>query len=129
MTKLYLVAYYFTKPKNNRIRTEKPGWMKSPGAISYDEQVAITKNLSNKDLSNAKVILDMVGKKVVKNGWVSGRSFDELFLYYYGNYPQYTKTVMEKLDPEYLQRFMPESPASQPVQVIDTSTSISSINS
>jgi hypothetical protein len=124
MSGLYLVAYYYSRPKTNRIRTERPGWMKLPGTVSYDEQVTLTKNLKNRDIQTAQVILDMVGKRVIKNGFVKDRSFDDLFLYYYGNYPQYTKDIMNKLDPGYLTRFA--SPSTEPVRTIDTGSTISS---
>lgn len=121
---IYLVAYYFTKPKTPRVKTNREGWMTQPNAVAYDEQVALSKKITNKDLSTAKVILDMGQKKIVKNGWMNNVSFDDLFLYYYGNYPQYTKEVMEKLDPTYLLRFQP---TQQPERVIDTSGSLSSV--
>jgi len=123
--KLYLVAYYFQRPKHNRVRTNKAGWQNQPNAVSYDEQVAITKNLNNRDITMAKVILDMVNKKIVKNGWMSSADFDQMFAYYYGNYPQYTKEVMQQLDPSYLNKF--GTAAQTPVKTIDTSGSISSV--
>lgn len=123
MSTIYLVAYYFIKPKNNRIKTNKVGWMDQPNAVAYDEQVALSKRLTNRDISTAKVILDMANKKIVKNGWMNNVSFDDIFLYYYGNYPQYTKEIMEKLDPAYLLRFK----AQQPERVIDTSGSLTSV--
>lgn len=121
---IYLVAYYFTKPKSTRVKTSRPGWMTQPGAVAYDEQVALSKKITNKDLTTAKVILDMGQKKIVKNGWMTNVNFDDLFLYYYGNYPQYTKDIMEKLDPTYLLRFQA---TQQPERVIDTSGSLSSV--
>jgi len=123
MSSLYLVACYYLRPKTNRVRTEQAGWMQKPDTVSYNEQVILTKNLKKRDITSAQVILDMVKKTVVKNSFVKGRSFDDLFLYYYGNYPQYTKDVMEKLDPGYLNKF---SPVTEPVRTIDTS-SISSV--
>jgi hypothetical protein len=124
MPGLYLVACYSLRPKTNRVRTECPGWMKLPGALSYNEQVILTKNLKNQDIQTAQVILDMVKKSVIKNSFVKGRSFDDLFLYYYNNYPQYTKDIMSKLDPNYLTRFTMLD--SIPVRTIDTTSTISS---
>jgi len=124
MSGLYLVAYYSIRRKTNRVRTEQSGWMKLPGAVSYNEQLVLTKNLKNRDLQSAQVILDLVKKHVVKNGFVKNRSFDDLFLYYYENYPQYTKDVMHKLDPDYLLRF--SIPKTQPIHTIDTNSTISS---
>jgi hypothetical protein len=124
MSNLYLVAYYIVRPKNKKVRTQLEGWMKKPDSVSYDEQVAITRRLNNNDLSMAKIILDMKNKKVVKNGWLNNTSFDDLFLYYYKNYPQYTKEIMERLDPNYL---LGLTAMREPERVIDTSGSLSSV--
>lgn len=124
MSNLYLVAYYIIRPKNKKVKTQLSGWMKKSDAISYDEQVAITRRLNNTDLSMAKIILDMKNKKVVKNGWLNETSFDDLFLYYYKNYPQYTKEIMEQLDPGYL---LGITSNREPGRVIDTSGSLSSV--
>lgn len=123
MSSIYLIAYYFVKPKSNRIKTNREGWMNEPNSVAYDEQVALSKRLSNRDITTAQVILDMGKKKIVKNGYMNNVSFDDLFLYYYGNYPQYTKEIMEKLDPTYLLRFQPQATE----RVIDTSGSLSSV--
>jgi hypothetical protein len=124
MSNLYLVAYYIVRPKNKKVRTQLEGWMKKPDSVSYDEQVAITRRLNNNDLSMAKIILDMKNKKVVKNGWLNNTSFDDLFLYFYKNYPQYTKEIMERLDPNYL---LGLTAMREPERVIDTSGSLSSV--
>lgn len=101
---IYLVAYYFMKPRN-RVRTQTKGWMEDQNNIAYDEKVAVARNLKSSDLTTAKVILDLTKKVVVRNGWNNGKDFDSLFEYYHEGYPQYTTTVMNQLDPEYLTKF------------------------
>lgn len=102
MKSIYLVAYYVMRPKDKRVRTNRADWQKQANAVSYDEQITVTQNLKNRDLSMAKVILDFVTKRVVKNDFVRGRSFDDLFMYFLSNYPEQTKSVMEQCDPVYL---------------------------
>ncbi len=119
---IYLVAYYFQKPSNNRVKTQLAGWMKNNNNVSWDEQVAITKNLRNRDISTAKIILDMRNQRVVKNGWGTSQSFDDFYDYFNKSYPQYTKEVMEQVNPEYLAARQP----SAPVREIATSGTISS---
>jgi len=127
MKTLYLVAYYYQKPANNRVKTQLKDWMKKPNAVSLDEQVALTRNLKPKDISMAKIILDLGNKKVVRNNWNSDNSFEQLFLYFHKAYPQYTKDVMLQIDPEYYNSLFAPAARNQPVTTIDTSSTISSV--
>lgn len=90
---MYLVAYYYQKPAHDRVRTSKAGWMKQPGSMAWDEQVALTIRLKNKDISMAKVILDLRGRKVVRNALNDNRDYDGLFDYYVKNYPQHAELM------------------------------------
>lgn len=90
---MYLVAYYYQKPAHDRVRTTKAGWMKQPGSMAWDEQVALTIRLKNKDISMAKVILDLRGRKVVRNSLNDNRDYDGLFDYYVKNYPQHAELM------------------------------------
>lgn len=98
---LFLVAHYYMRPKG-RVKTQHKGWMKEQGSVSYDEQVAVTKRLKNSDQSTAKIILDLANKKIVRNGWQTEATFDQLFGYFLNGYPQYLAEPMSRLDPEYL---------------------------
>lgn len=141
MKSIYLVAYYVMRPKTKRIRTHQANWQQRPDAVSYDEQVAITPALKNRDLSMAKIILDFAKKRVVKNDFVRGRTFDELFMYFMAGYPDQTKSVMAQIDPAYLNHLAGVakqniqsndalSTVDLPVQTIDTSQQASTtINS
>lgn len=125
MKPIYLVAYYFQKPANPRVKTARPGWMKEQNNVSWDEQVGITRYLKNRDITTAKVILDLANRKVVKNDWKRGQEFDELFEYFHRGYPEQTTKIMEQLHPEFSQPAVTVS--SEPVRTIDTSNSISSV--
>lgn len=136
MKSIYLVAYYFQKPAQ-RVRTNKPGWMENRNNLVWDEQVAVTRNLKNRDLTTAKIILDLGNKRVLKNDWLNNRNFDDLFTYFSKGYPQYTKEVMQQLDPGYLNPVSDsaqlgvdgfdfasiESRVVEPPRVVDTSGS------
>lgn len=123
MKSIYLVAYYVMRPKHNRVRTNQADWQRKSDAVSYDEQVAITKNLKNRDLSMAKIILDFAQKRVIKNDFVRGRTFDELFMYFMAGYPDQTKSVMAQIDPGYLRHV-----AGQALENVQASTTLSSID-
>lgn len=90
---MYLVAYYFQKPANNRVKTARAGWMNVPGNLALDEQVALATKLKPKDLSMAKVILDLRRRQIVRNSWNSQTNYDDLFDYYQKNYPKYAELM------------------------------------
>lgn len=123
MKSIYLVAYYYQKPKTSRVRTSRAGWMNDQNNVAWDEQVAVCRQLKNRDLTTAKIILDLVRKQVVRNGWANQRSFDELFQHFQQGYPQYTTEIMNQIDPSYLR---PAGVVDQSVRVIDTSNTVSS---
>lgn len=61
-----------------------------------DESVAVTKNLKNKDLSMANVILDFNTRSVLKctmNGTVVPKDWQKIRDFYYQHYPQYIKQM------------------------------------
>ena len=125
---MYLVAYYLQKPSNSRIKTNKAGWMKVSENISYDEQVTITKNLKNRDITMAKVILDLRRKTIVRNAWGTNKNFNDLFKYFHKGYPKYA-SIMAKIDPEYYKDlFTPELPTldTASISLINPSTAIKS---
>lgn len=88
MKKLYLVAYYSMKPAA-RVRTQKAGWKSDPKNISWDERVAVTSQLRNRDLSESQVILDLINKTVIRNSWDNTKSYEHLWRYFQKNYPKY----------------------------------------
>lgn len=133
MKSVYLVAYYFQKPSHQRVQTQKAGWMKDSNNVSWDEQVAITRNLKNKDITIAKVIIDLANLKVVRNSWNSATTFDELLVYFSKNYHDQVKNIMMQLNPDYYNRIFPpaqptinsatesfDSSAVAEVRVVDT---------
>lgn len=102
---IYLVAHYFIRPRTARTRTQIKGWMKVDDNLSYDEQVAIATKLKNNDYQTAKIILDLSNKKIIRNGFQSESTFDQLFGYFLKNYPQHIAVPMSRLDPDYLTSF------------------------
>ena len=108
------------RPKSPRTKTQFKDWMKDTNNVSYDEQVSIARRLKNNDIATAKIILDLGNKKIVRNGWQTETSFDQLFGYFLRNYPQHVAEPMAQLDPEYLTTFNGAAPASD---VMNTSSS------
>lgn len=120
---MFLVAYYYQKPSHDRIRTQKAGWQKQPGATAYDEQVALSTRLKPRDLSMAKIILDLRKRQVVRNSINEQREYDDLFAYFVQNYPKYAK-LMQSVNQATLSRktqpvdFVPA--VSSEVRVVET---------
>lgn len=94
---VYLVAYYTQKPKHNRVNTSEKGWMNNPDNVAWDEQINIAIKLKNKDLSMAKVILNLSDQTVFRNGWNNGKSFEDLFEHFYDGYQKYLDPVLAQL--------------------------------
>jgi len=82
MKNVFLVAKYYAKPKNPK-QTRFAGYVKDEDNMAWDEQVIVTSGLKNKDLDTSKIILNINEQKVVKNSFKNGRTFMELFKYFY----------------------------------------------
>lgn len=104
-----LVAFYYAQPKDH-VNTSQKGWMDNPDNIRYSERVEITRGLK-KDTVSAKVVLDLSNKQIVKNGWHSGATFNDLFKYFFKGYHQYVTQVMTQLDAEYFNQMLDEMQA------------------
>jgi hypothetical protein len=94
---VYLVAYYMMKPKHQRVNTSAKGWMSNPDNVAYEEQIAVTTKLKNKDLNTAKIILNLVDRTVYRNSWGDNKSFDQLFTHFYSGYQKYLDPVIAQL--------------------------------
>lgn len=117
---IYLVAYYYQKPSNRRVRTQLAGWMKDQKNVSWDEQVSITRNLRNRDLTTAGVILDLTQQRVVRNSWNSHANFTDMFEYFVKNYPEQTQGLKNMISP---QTSMAEfAPVPTTITSVDTSS-------
>jgi hypothetical protein len=103
---IFLVAQYFAKPKRH-VKTQVKGWMDHPDNIQWDEKVEITRGLKTRDL-HAQVILDLSNKRVERNTYQTGKSFDEIFKYFFANYSDYITKVMAQLDPVYMTSVLDE---------------------
>lgn len=121
---VYLIAYYTVKPKNSRVNTSQRGWMDNGDNVAWDEQVGIAVRLKTKDLTMAKVILDLADRSVYRNGWNNGKSFDDLFEHYYNGYQKYLDPVIQQLGYEMVkaENVVVETPA----EVIPQNATISS---
>lgn len=107
---IYLVAHYFAKPKNPA-KTHIPGYMKNPENVRYDEQVHISTKLRPKDVTGAKIIMDLSKKHVQTNVFNGKKDFDELFKYFFTGYHKYITDVMVQLDAEYFNKMLDEMQA------------------
>lgn len=122
---IYLIASYSMKPKSS-VRTQRAGWMANPDNISYDESIAIARKIKLKDHQTSKIILDFTKRVVVKNTWNDGRSFEEMFSYFYNGYPQYINPILNELgySVQTTDRSVPEAEITEVVtQSVGTSIS------
>ena len=93
---IYLIAKYTGMPKDPR-QTAKPGYMKDPNNIEYDEQVYISRGLRDKDLKN-QVVLNLTEEKIVKNNFNPGKNFSEIFTHYYDSYAEYIDDCINQIN-------------------------------
>ena len=107
---IYLVAHYAAKPKNPA-KTHIPGYMKDPENVRYDEQVHISTRLRTKDITGAKIIMNLSEKQVQTNVFNGNKDFDELFKYFFTGYHKYITDVMVQLDAEYFNKMLDEMQA------------------
>lgn len=104
---IYLVAHYSVKPKDPR-KTHIPGYMKDPANHRYDEQVQVSTRLRDKDITDAKIIMNLSDKAVDKNSFNGNKDFNELFKYFFKGYHKYITDVMVQLDAEYFSQMLDE---------------------
>jgi hypothetical protein len=103
---IYLVAFYGIKPKDH-VNTSRPGWMKDPANIRYDERIEITRGVK-KSANTAKIVMNLSAKTIEKNTWNNDAEFNLLFKYFFAGYHKYIITVMTQLDPVYLEQMVNE---------------------
>jgi len=103
---VYLVAFYTMKPRPG-VNTSVKGWMNNKDNLQYDERLEITRGIK-KNSYLANVILDLSNKTISKNTFNDERDLKSFFKYYFGGYHKYISTVMNQLDPEYLENFLKE---------------------
>ena len=96
---IFLVAFYTLKPRDPHM-TKVSGYMSNPENVYYDEIVNITKGLKDQIRSNAKVVLNLSQKCVIKNDWHGEKTWNELFEYFKEGYSEYINTVMSEIDKE-----------------------------
>jgi len=128
---IYLLAHYSAHPRDPS-QTKVKGYMTNPNNIRYDEKVEFSLGLPSKKLVEAKVILDLNEKKVVRNGWSGDKTFDDLFLHFHKGYDKYLNAVMSQIDAAYLEKMTgvklnngnetTETDTSEPVQPVSDET-------
>lgn len=91
------MAFYTLKPRDSAM-TKVRGYMSNPENVYYDEMVNITRGLKDRIRSDAKIVLNLSTKCVVKNVWQQEKSWDELFVYFQEGYSEYINTVMTEID-------------------------------
>jgi len=95
---VFLTAKYVSHPRN-RSQTFRAGYMKDDSNVQYDEAIDITKGLKNRDLTEAKIILNINQQTVVKNSFDvdKNKSFMELFQYFYVNSPEQISQALREV--------------------------------
>lgn len=93
------MAYYSARPKDPK-RTKEKGYMKDPVNFDYDESINITRGLKNKDVINARVILNLNQQQVTKNTFNDNNDFPTLLAHYQEGYPKYINPLLGMIYPE-----------------------------
>jgi hypothetical protein len=101
---IYIIAYYYKKPKNH-VNTSVKGWMDNPDNVRWDEKVGITRGISKRDIQ-AHVIVNLSEKRVERNNLNGNKDFEMIFKYFFSGYSKYITEVMSKLDPAYLEHMV-----------------------
>lgn len=118
---LYLIAYYSAKPKHTRVKTHIKGWMNDKDNVAYDEQIAVTTKIKNKDIAMAKIILDIKNEKIIRDGWQTGQEYYELYSHFYKQYKREIDSAVNQLGINKV-----EQPSEVPAK-LDTNATISSV--
>lgn len=84
---VFLVAKYSTKPRN-KFQTYVKDHVKTEENMQWDESVDIVTHIKDKDLSTARIILNITKQSIVKNNFNTDKDFMELFQYFYTSSPQ-----------------------------------------
>ena len=84
---IYIVAQYYGKPRDPKM-TRVAGYMADENNVIWDERIDVTAGLKQKDLLNSKVVINISTQEVVKDSFRSGKSFEELFSYFYDASPK-----------------------------------------
>lgn len=119
---IYLIANYIAKPRNPR-KTHVAGYMKDPNNVQYDEQVQISTRLRPKDITTAKILINLSDKIVLQNNFNDNKDFKELFKYFFKGYNKYITEVMMKLDIEYFNSILDELQADLDESKLDEKVS------
>ena len=82
--------------------------MKDPANVRYDEQVHISTKLRPKDITSAKIIMNLSDKVVQVNNFNHNKDFNELFKYFFKGYHKYITDIMVQLDAEYFSSMLDE---------------------
>lgn len=90
------MAYYVGRPKDPR-QTNKPGYMKDPDNVIYDEHISMAKGWKGKYQQTNHVVLDLTEQKLIKNSFNANRNFEEIFGHFVQNYETHIKDSMKQL--------------------------------
>ena len=85
----FLYVRYVGRPRDPS-RTAQKGFFKEN--LAYDEQVSLSTNLTDKEVLEASIILDLVNKKIVRqkqHTFEISKDYDFLYNYFYENYKKY----------------------------------------
>ena len=95
---IFLTAKYVSKPRN-RSQTFRAGYMKDDSNVQYDEAIDITRGLKDRDLTEAKIILNINQQTVVKNSFDIDKTngFMDLFQFFYVNSPEQISQALRQV--------------------------------
>ena len=116
--KFYVVAQYLMRPRNKNM-TSNAAYMQNPDNLQFDEMFNIVTKIKDKELQTYSVILDLTEKKIVKNSYQSGKTYQEILQYFTSNYSEkFTQMLGEYINE--IKDFMPiVASNSEPAPVVN----------
>lgn len=93
---IYLLATYVARPKNPR-QTSRAGYITNPDNIQYDENLEIVRGWRDRYMKYS-VVLDLTNEKIIKNSFLKGKTFEELFKHYHEGFGEYIEQTVNELN-------------------------------
>jgi hypothetical protein len=93
----FLLAYYTQRPRDKNKSNHKN---QSKFNLATDEQIGFAIKLSEKDILNASVVLDLDNEKTIRARHNFGNEYNKLYNYYYSHYRKDIDRFMGRTEPE-----------------------------
>jgi hypothetical protein len=94
----FLYVKYIGKPKDPS-QSAKKGYLKEN--MAWDEQVSLSTKLTDKEILEASIVIDLENKKIIRqkrHSFDMSTEYDFLFNYFYGHYKDHIDKFLGTTD-------------------------------